>query len=331
MLYPFLMTPYYKYAIWGGRNLEKLGKHLPKTDVSESWEVSVHPDGPSRIGNGHWSGTSLKDIIETLPTDVMGEDIAARYHFEFPLLFKLIDASDALSVQVHPGDAYAKTREKEPNGKHEAWYILGAAPGATVVYGLHPGAAKKDLERAIEENRISGCLNTVSVRPGDVIDVVPGVVHAIGRGILLAEIQQSCNLTYRIYDYHRTDAQNNRRPLHIQKALDVIDYSSRPAVEQGLVLHKGNDYTAVQMVRNGYFAMDILDIHGTLNDRTDGSRFYIVFVAQGVVCISYDGGTRCVTAGETVLLPAALGNYSMTGACRLLKMYVPERPAEALD
>lgn len=323
MLYPFLMKSDYKDYIWGGRNLERFGKRLGDCNVAEAWEVSARADGESRIANGYWAGKGLGNVIEINPEHILGKAVMSRMGHRLSLLFKLIDANDKLSVQVHPDDAYAKAVENEPNGKHEAWYILEAAPNAQIVYGLLPGTSREDFRQMVENNRISDCLNTVRVKPGDVIDIPPGTVHAICKGIVLAEIQQNSNITYRLYDFDRKNAMGKPRELHINKALGIIDYSSRNPFATGMIWDSSENAKITQMLRNRYFQLNILDIYQTLELNTEGDRFYILFVARGGMCISSDSGELSVKKGDTIFLPAALGRYAITGECRLLEMHVP--------
>jgi len=314
------MIPHLKSYIWGGRNLEKLGKNLPQGKIAEAWEVSVHSDGLSIIGNGLWEGTSLKELVEQLPSDILGADLTS-----FPLLFKLIDANDDLSVQVHPDDAYAHVHENGAKGKHEAWYILDAKPGARILYGLSPGIDRQTLSRAIEQSTIGSCMNSVVVHAGDVVDVRPGMIHAIGKGILLAEIQQNSNLTYRVYDYDRIDANGDKRPLHTVQALDVIDYqiSANSILSKGSVLRTDKDVTIIDRLHTEHFAIDELHLNGSAVDYTAG-RFVILFFVQGSAQIIYQGGKLSVKMGSTVVVPAALEQYTMCGACTALKMYAPK-------
>jgi mannose-6-phosphate isomerase len=321
VLYPFVMEPYYTDNIWGGRNLVRLGKRLPEGKVAESWEVSARADGESRIANGRWSGEGLKKIMDLFPLDILGEAVFTGENPEFPLLFKLIDANEALSVQVHPDDAYAQSAEGEPYGKHEAWYILEAAPEAGIIYGLSPGIDKERLKRMIEESRIEECLNTVRVRAGDVIDIPPGTVHAIGKGIVLAEIQQNSNLTYRLYDYNRKDAQGRPRELHIEKALDVIDFRPSVPAVKGTAPQGPEDTAVTNLLCNRYFSLDLLSIRGTLEMDAAGDRFCILFVVRGEARILYDEGALSAKMGESILIPAALGRYAVSGECSVLKMH----------
>lgn len=292
MLYPLKFIPVYKDYIWGGRNLEKLGKALPEGIVAESWEVSCHPDGESVISNGKYRGIPLSLYINKFQYEVMGTDIGWKPGDRFPLLVKLIDATDRLSVQVHPDDNYAAAYEKDKSGKTEMWYIISAKPGAKLVYGLLPGTTREMFKKALENGYAEKHLNYIDVSEGDVINIPAGVIHAIGEGILIAEVQQNSNNTYRVYDYDRVDKDRNKRPLHIQKALDVIDFSSVKA-EQGQ--SSANDIpsasmdgcTITRLVKNEYFSVELYDIHGEVEEIADGSKFFIYLFIEGSGSIHY--------------------------------------------
>ena len=237
MLYPLKFKPLYKDYIWGGRNLEALGKTLPATGiVAESWEVSCHKNGSSIIANGEYGGTTLPELLEQLGRTLVGSSLSQKDVDKFPLLIKFIDAENNLSVQVHPDDVYAYKNENGEYGKNEMWFIISAKPGAKLVYDVIPGTTREKFADAVSENRIESLLKKVEVFAGDVINIPAGLVHAIGKGILLAEVQQNSDTTYRVYDYGRTG-----RPLHIAKALDVIDFNSAGRREKyaGLVLDLG--------------------------------------------------------------------------------------------
>lgn len=323
MLYPFKFYPVYKDYIWGGRNLSRFGKQLPEGKVAESWELACHADGMSVVRNGIYEGRTLKSMIEEFGEEILG-DIAKENH-GFPLLIKLIDANDKLSVQVHPDDEFARMHEND-NGKNEMWYILDAKPGAKLVYGLKPGVAKEDFERAVMENKIENCLNYISVKPGDFVNIPAGLVHAICEGIVLAEIQQSSNVTYRVYDYNRKDAKGNYRPLHVEKAMQVINFDSRKIKYpyEGLEYKNTSEARLKILVANKYFCVELYEIKGSLTESTSGGKFH------AYVCISGEGEIKCksgnvrLVRGETVLIPACVYDYCLEGNMALLKTYVPD-------
>ena len=215
MLYPLKFEPAYKSYIWGGRNLKKLGKNLPKGKIAETWEVSCHKDGVSTISNGIYEGLSLVEYMNKTGKCSIGSTLYKYKKMCFPLLLKLIDANEKLSIQVHPDDYFAYTNENGELGKHEAWYIIYAKPGSEIICGIKQGIDEKNFSKAVDGDKIFECLKHIPVFTGDVINVKPGTVHGIGEGIILAEIQQSSNITYRIYDYDRMDVSGNKRPLHL--------------------------------------------------------------------------------------------------------------------
>lgn len=324
MLYPFKFNPVFKDYIWGGRELEKLGKKIPDGNTAESWEISSHPDGISTISNGEYKGQLLTDLINNFGKELVGAELYES-SMKFPLLIKFIDANDKLSVQVHPEDEYAVKNEEGELGKNEMWYILASKPGAKLVYGTKPGITREDFKKAVSEDRIAECLNEIEVFPGDVLNIPAGLVHAIGEGIVLAEIQQNSNTTYRVFDYNRTDKNGNRRPLHIEKALDVINFNFEcdRAKAGGLDIRLDLESTKSYRIANKYFSVELYDINGSVKEMADGSRFYIYVFVEGEAEIKYDLGKITAARGDSILIPAALGEYSIEGSYRALKTYVP--------
>ena len=326
MLYPIKFYPVFKDYIWGGRELEKLGKKLPQGITAESWEISCHPDGVSRISNGEFKEILLPDIIKKFGIEILGRNIYNEKYDRFPLLIKFIDANNKLSVQVHPDDEYAKLHENGELGKNEMWYIIASKPGAKLIYGVPKGVAKDEFAEALKNEKLEECMNEVEVFPGDVLNIPSGMLHAIGSGILLAEIQQNSNTTYRVYDYNRVDKNGNKRPLHVDKALDVIDFSlpkGRPKAE-GLEIKLNSSSKKTYKIANKYFSVEVYDIEGTVEENADGTKFYIYVFVDGEGEIKYKGGSVRVQKGESVLIPASLGAYSLTGKLKALKTYVPD-------
>ncbi len=322
MLYPLKFIPVFKDYIWGGRNLQNYGKDLPEGKVAESWELCCHSDGMSIVANGKLAGKSLASLIDEYGNSLLGNTYQKNSP-TFPLMVKLIDANDRLSVQVHPNDSYALENEGE-SGKNEMWYILKAKPGANLIYGVRPGVTKEVLKKAVDENRIGECLRSVPVKAGDFVNIPAGMVHAIGEGIVLAEIQQNSNSTYRIYDYDRKDVNGNTRPLHIKKALDVIQFHARvqKKLYEGLKYDLQDGGTATILVANPYFCVELLDIRKTITQQTDGC-FHIL------ICISGNGLIRGkesvpIKMGETILIPSCMDTYSISGSMKVIKAYVPD-------
>lgn len=333
MLYPLKFEPVYKNYIWGGRNLEKLGRKLPEGKIAESWEISCHPDGTSIISNGEYRGTSLIGLIKTFKNEILGTDVYKQYKDRFPLLVKFIDANDDLSVQVHPGDDYVRENESEEFGKNEMWYVISAEPGTKLVYNLTPGISKHDFKDAISKKQIYKCLNYVDVFPGDVIYIPTGTVHALGKGIIVAEIQQNSNVTYRVYDYDRVGPGGNKRPLHIDKALDVINFdkpNSKEKVKGLKISHKDNSSTTY-LAANRYFAVELYSVNGSIKENTDNSRFHIFVVLEGEGKFWF-GNNQSVEFKklESVLIPASLGEYSVYGKFKALKAYVPNLESDVI-
>lgn len=324
MLYPFKFKPVYKDYIWGGRNLQKLGKILPEGIVAESWELSCHPDGMSIVDNGIYENRTLQSLIDEFGPIIMG-DSAKMHGNKFPLLVKLIDANSKLSVQVHPDDAFALANENE-YGKNEMWYIIEAKEGAALVYDVKPGMTREGLKGAISENRVEECLNVLPVKAGDFINIPAGVVHAIGEGIVLAEIQQNSNTTYRLYDYNRRDAKGNLRPLHIEKALKVIDFNtgSRKMRYNGIEYKLQPDGTARILAANPYYCVELFEISGEIQQNTCQRHFHIYVFIDGKGEIKWANDLISMQKGETVLIPSSLGGYSVSGDFKALKAYVPD-------
>lgn len=323
MLYPLKFIPVYKQYIWGGRNLLDLGKKLPEGIVAESWELCCHPDGMSIVSNGRYAGRTIKSLLEEYGYDIIGNTYEKGCK-DFPLMVKFIDANDKLSVQVHPDDAYALANEGE-SGKNEMWYVIDAKPGASLIYGLCPGVSKEVFREAISRNDVDKYLNTVEVKPGDFFYIHAGLVHAIGEGIILAEIQQNSNLTYRIYDYNRVDSSGKPRPLHIEKALDVIDFSVKTKKRANKTLTYGiNGGAAVSVLTaNPYFCAEIYDVSGMITQDTGGKQFHIYVFINGSGSINTGTCSLTVEKGDTVLVPACIGGYTLEGNLKAIKTYKP--------
>lgn len=333
MLYPLKFMPVYKEMVWGGRNLEKLGKTLPEGNIGESWEISCHPDGVNVIANGEYKGMLLTECIAKLGRKAIGTSLPEKDVEKFPLLVKIIDANDKLSVQVHPDDVYAQQHENGEYGKNEMWYILSAAPGAKLVYDVMPGVTREKLCKALERDEVEACLKYVEVKPGDVLNIPAGLVHAIGEGIVLAEVQQNSNTTYRVYDYNRVDKNGNKRALHIEKALDVIDFQTegRKEMVPGLKVPIHAASYKTYKVANRYFSVELYEVSGEIKEDADGSKFCLYVVLEGEMNIQYAGGAVEVQLGESVLIPASMGAYTLEGSFKALKSYVPDLDGDIME
>ena len=325
MYYPLRFKPVFKDYIWGGRSLEDLGKILPREGrVAESWEISAHPHGMSVISNGMLAGISLADAGRKLGGRLLGNQVPESYQRRFPLLVKLIDANDRLSVQVHPDDAYARRFENGESGKNEMWYVVFAKPGARLIAGLAPGVTRDTFAASIADGTCLEMLHEIPVQAGDAINIPAGLVHAIGEGLLICEIQQNADTTYRVYDYDRRDSNGQTRPLHIEKALDVIDFCRSGPVPllRGLVIET-TGLTRRALVLNRHFYVEELQVSGRAVLNSDGSRFRTVTVIAGKGGIAYrsEAGHQLsepLFAGDSLLVPASLGPWELTGNLRLL-------------
>lgn len=318
---PFLLQPAGKDYLWGGNRLHTLfGKQLPLHPLAETWECSTHPDGCSIVASGIDKGKTLAEVLQQHP-EFLGTKTSATG--DLPVLIKLIDAAKDLSVQVHPDDAYAQQYEHEPNGKTEMWYILEAEPGASLIYGFSKPMQPEQLDTCLKENTILSYLQKIPVKKRDVFLIPAGTVHAIGAGIVLAEIQQSSNLTYRLYDYNRTDATGKKRPLHIKKAKAVIQFSANQPPQTKQPMQQKNGYRVQCLCKCPYFCTTLLTIQ-TACDWTDYQPDSDTF--QVLLCISGSGTMQTkenalsFQKGDCIFLPAHGSMERLTGTAELLQI-----------
>lgn len=319
MRFIFKTSPAFKDYLWGGTRLKtEFGKKSDLEKVAESWELSCHPDGPCTILNGDFAGQTLADYIDQASVDVLGTHCA---DFDrFPVLIKLIDAKDNLSVQVHPDDAYALRVEGEL-GKTEMWYIMDCDPGAKLLYGFKNEISKEEFARRIRDNTLLDVVHAVPVHKGDVFFIEAGTLHAIGSGILIAEIQQNSNTTYRIYDYGRLGADGKPRALHIDQALDVtLRAPATHPVSQGTVVSEDADSTDRELAACNRFTVHALDIHGTVTRTADDRSFHSLLCTECDCEMTVSGGENTVTLrrGESAFIPANAGEYTISGTGRIL-------------
>lgn len=326
-LYPLLFEPVLKDYIWGGRNLEKLGRQLPEEGViAESWEIAGHKDGNTIVANGLLSGLSLRDIHAMLGLNLIGSNNTwAQDRNKFPLMIKLLDANRRLSVQVHPNDAYALENEGNELGKTEMWVVLQAEPEAEIILGLKEGTTPEKFKAAVEEGRLEPLLHHIPVQAGDHICVPAGSLHAIMGGLLIAEIQQNSNTTYRVYDWNRVDDEGKSRPLHIDSALDVINFEQvEPTLESPEAIAGENGVERQELCRNQYFVTERVKIEaGTkFEGECDGRTLEIWGILEGEAQVN----EVSIAAVQFVLLPAALGPFTVAAHVdsTLLRTYVPE-------
>ena len=322
---PFLLRPVGKDYLWGGSRLnDDFAKGIDLTPLAETWECSTHPDGPSVIASGPLAGQTLAEALAQHP-DWLGSH--PRTRGELPVLIKFIDARQDLSVQVHPTDAYAAAYENGQPGKSEMWYVLDAAPGASLVYGLRHDLDAAALRRHIAQGKLGQDLQRVPIQKGDVFYIEAGTIHAIGAGALIAEIQQSSNLTYRLYDYDRTDKQGNKRPLHVEKALAVANLHAQEAPRQPIRVHHYRPGCASELLcRCRYFQVEQLRI---LTDRCramvevsagENSFKVLLCVAGCGTAFLPQGGVLPFFKGDCLFMPANTQQMRLHGDARLLSV-----------
>lgn len=320
-LYPIKLAPVPKSIIWGGDKLKKLyGKSAPFDKIAESWELTVRTDGMSVIENGEFSGMTLKEYLTQFP-ETSGTDCKGK---EFPLLIKLIDAADDLSVQVHPDDIYAKEHETD-TGKTEMWYILEADEGAEIVYGVKEGLDREALCEALMSGAYNDVLHRVKVKAGDVYFIPSGQIHALCRGTLLAEIQQNSNITYRIYDYDRTDRDGKKRELHTAKALETVKCYNDSDIGKRQFSGKSGRRCApdafMVIADCEYFRACTAhvpegeEIKFTVDEKSFAS---LLFTSADNAVLSAGGLCTSVSAGESFFIPAGIGEVTIHGSCTVL-------------
>jgi mannose-6-phosphate isomerase len=311
-MYPLKFENIYFDKIWGGRDLELFRSNLPEGDIGESWDVACHSHGTSVVANGEFKGMKLDELIKLKGSEVIGTKITDKW---FPLLVKLINAKDKLSVQVHPDDEYGQRVEGEM-GKTEVWYVVEAFEGANLVVGTKD-CTREQFKKAIETGEFDEYMNKIPVKKGDVYFVKSGLVHAIGEGVIIAEIQQNSDTTYRVYDYNRG------RELHVEKALEVVDLSLRGERSKGLRLNQ-EGFSKTYYCLCEHFALELYDVYESFRELSDTERFYIFTAVDGEGEISYRGKSEVIKKGDSILIPALLGEYEFKGVIKLLKSYVPD-------
>ena len=314
------LTPAFKDYLWGGTKLREVyGKPCDFDKVAESWELSTHPAGESRVDGGAYNGLTLSQYFQQIP-QALGKNAAA---FEsFPVLIKLIDAKDPLSIQVHPSDEYALRVEGE-YGKTEMWVIVDCEPGAFLYFGVNRPVSKEEFRQRIEDNTVLEVLNKVEVHPGDVFFIQAGTIHAIGAGILICEIQQNSNCTYRVYDYDRRGADGRPRELHIEKALDVCrlepsDTASRLGEVKALA-----GGTVQQLGACKYFSTEKLIVEEALTLEVGEDSFVSLLATDGSGWVEGPENKLAFRAGDSLLVPAGAGRVRVTGQAVLVKTTVP--------
>ena len=312
-LYPLKFNPILKERVWGGSGIiNNLGKEsITENPVGESWEISGVEDDVSLVSNGFLEGNDINDLVEIYLGDLVGDSIYERYGDEFPLLVKILDIQDNLSLQIHPDDETAMERHNS-YGKTECWYILDAAPSAKIFLGLKRELTPKELFEKCKDDSIVDALNVIKPVKGDIIYIKPGTLHAATGGILVAEIQQVSDVTYRVYDWGREKNPKTAREMHLDLAIDCINYTK---LDPSSVVLKGGS------ADNPYFKIKRVDIESSYRAESHlfGS-FIIYFCVEGDGVITGGGMKQSIKKGEVILVPAYMGAYTWEGKCSLLEI-----------
>ena len=312
------LNPAFKDYLWGGTKLrDEYGKKCDLDKVAESWELSCHKDGCSVVADGEYAGLTLPQYIEKAGKAVLGTD-CEKFEY-FPILIKLIDAKQNLSVQVHPDNDYAMRVEGE-YGKTEMWYVVDCEPGAGLLYGFKHEISKEEFRRRIEDNTLLEVTNRVEVHPGDVFFIEAGTLHAIGEGILIAEIQQNSNTTYRVYDYGRVGADGKPRQLHIEKAIDVTRPApaTRPCGRPQAKPEAFDGGSVLPLASCDYFTVKEMEVTSHAALMADEKSFHSLLLLDGSLTLSMGGEKLEMKKGVSVFVPAGSGDYTLTGKGRLI-------------
>lgn len=314
------LNPTGKDYLWGGTRLrEEYGKKIDLTPLAETWECSVHPDGPSYVANGVYKGKTLAEVLKERP-EYLGTKVE---NGRLPVLVKFIDAKKDLSVQVHPDDVYAKEHEGD-NGKTEMWYVIDADEGASLIYGFQHEVTEAILRKAVETGTLSKHLKKVLVHKGDTYFVPAGTVHGIGKGILVAEIQESSNVTYRVYDYNRVDKNGKKRELHFDKAVQVMNMKVTPDVNhKPRMVQYYPGCSRELLCRCKYFETERIRVTKAFVFSVMDASFQVLMCLDGygeVQAMDVKQKSMRFSKGETMFLPAGLGRCLVTGKAEMLKI-----------
>ena len=321
-LYPLKFKPLFREKIWGGQKMKSsLGLNIaPHTDTGEAWMLSGVPGSQTKVANGFLKGNELNELLEIYMDELVGEKNFAKHKEEFPILVKFIDANDWLSVQVHPDDALASKR-KLGGGKTEMWYVLDAVPGAQLISGFNRKISRDFYTRNVKEKTLGNILNFETVGKGDVFYIPAGRVHSLGPGILLAEIQQTSDTTYRIYDWDRVDKEGKAREMHTELALDAIDFTVPQSYRTG---YAASENHTVSLVQCPYFMTNLLDFNlPIVKDYSEIDSYVILICLDGDAEIASVSGKESITKGEVLLIPAFLDKIALfpRPSCKILEVY----------
>ena len=317
-LYPLQFEPILKDRIWGGTKLKTyLNKPIASEITGESWEISTVENDVSIIANGVFKGKSLNELINDFPEQVLGTKVFEQFGKQFPLLFKYLDAREDLSIQVHPNDELAARRHNS-FGKTEMWYVMQADDEARLIVGFKEKSSSEEYIKHLENKTLLSILDTKKVKKGDVFFLETGTVHAIGAGTVIAEIQQTSDITYRLYDFDRVDANGNTRELHVDLALEAINYDKVEAQKEYLKIEN----TSNEVVDCSYFTTNFIPLNGNLNVNKNQNSFTVYMCVDGDFELILNEEKYNYKKGDTVLIPASLTDFQLSGKGSLLEIYI---------
>lgn len=310
---PIFLQPIFKERIWGGKKLKSIfNYHFPSYQVGEAWIFAAHPNGTNIIQNGPLTGKTLDDAWKN-HGELFNKDLTK--HEEYPLLVKIIDANNNLSVQVHPGDRYAREIEGQPYGKTECWYVLNADPGAEIILGHHANSWD-ELVQMMEQGEWNKLLKRVKVKAGDFFYVPSGTIHAIGMGVVILEVQQNSDITYRVYDYDRTDEKGQKRVLHREKAKDILSIPHKDSniIQKETVV---GDLVIKQLLVQKYFSVFHWHLDGRVERKLIGD-FLQVSVIEGEASLTVDGNVYSIKKGNNFIIPSTIREYVLSGGAEFI-------------
>ena len=319
-LYPLKFQPILKDKIWGGHKLQQLlNKPTTSTEAGESWEISDVEGDTSVVANGPLKGSSLKALLESYTSDLLGEKNFRQFGTKFPLLIKFIDAKQDLSVQLHPNDQLAKERHNS-FGKTEMWYVVQADPDSNLIVGVNQDMTQELYLKHLEAKTLQSILNFDAVKPGDTYFIEVGRIHAIGAGVLLAEIQQTSDITYRVYDWDRVDSEGKERELHNDIALEAFDFEMP---DNFRVKYSLDSNTSTELVSCPYFTTNVLEVNAPIQKENNHDSFMIYMCVEGAASLEVDGAVTEFSMGETILVPACIQRFSISANhAKLLEVYI---------
>ncbi len=317
-LYPLQFEPILKERIWGGTKLKtELNKPIISNITGESWEISTVENDVSVVANGSFKGKSLNELINEFPESLLGTKVYAQFGKQFPLLFKFLDAREDLSIQLHPNDELAK-KHHNSFGKTEMWYVMQADADARLIVGFKEKSSPDEFIHNLNNKTLLDILDTKKVKQGDVFMLNPGTIHAIGAGIVVAEIQQTSDITYRVYDFDRVDTNGNKRELHVDLALEALNYEKIQAQR----FYSKTENISNKLVDCQYFTTNVIPLDGNLKVSKNEQSFTVYMCVDGGFHLTVDGEIYAYKKGDTILIPAALTDFQLSGNSSILEIYI---------